>query len=250
MKRVFGLGIPEILFIALLAVLILGPEHMPRVARMLGEWSGKIRSAATSLHSVVREDEDLRELQHNFQTVRNELSSAKQELLQPVKATEEVVETGRRGLDRFSSEIQSMVSSEKFNPHESEADGHVKAEVPGQGKDSDFMHRPLSWFADSGSHESGSACVGMRLPRPKALSHEISAQAGLDIMALPEAGAVPDKSGLNGIELSSIKPGRALICSYPLRRINEVSDGFRRISLRASSPDDSCILRISLPAVR
>ena len=77
----FGLGLPEILFIVLLAALILGPEHMPRVARMLGKWSAKARSAATTLGQAVIQDEDTRAAVRDLSKLQNDIRSAKDQVL-------------------------------------------------------------------------------------------------------------------------------------------------------------------------
>lgn len=77
----FGLGIPEILFILLLATLILGPEHMPRAARLLGKWSAKARSAATTLTQAVTQDDDFKDVAHDWSKLQTEIQNAKTSLV-------------------------------------------------------------------------------------------------------------------------------------------------------------------------
>lgn len=93
----FGLGFPEILFIVLVATLVLGPEHMPRAARMLGRWSAKTRSAATSLTQAITDDASVHDLQGNLGAIREELQRVQTELVQvkdevtaPIEKTEDV----------------------------------------------------------------------------------------------------------------------------------------------------------------
>ena len=77
----FGLGIPEILCIIMIAVIVLGPDHMPRAARLIGRWSAKIRSAKTSFEQAIYQDEDLREIKDNLSDVKAEIDKAKTELM-------------------------------------------------------------------------------------------------------------------------------------------------------------------------
>jgi Tat protein translocase TatB subunit len=45
----FGIGIPELMLIMIIALIVLGPERMPRVARDLGKVVGDLRRTSDEL---------------------------------------------------------------------------------------------------------------------------------------------------------------------------------------------------------
>lgn len=57
----FGVDSGELLIIALIAVVVIGPKDLPRVMRTVGEWIGRARSMANQFRSgvdqMVRESE-------------------------------------------------------------------------------------------------------------------------------------------------------------------------------------------------
>ena len=54
-----GIGGSEFLVLAIIGLLILGPERLPRVAAQIGRWVGKARQMARSLQRQLEEEADL-----------------------------------------------------------------------------------------------------------------------------------------------------------------------------------------------
>lgn len=65
----FDIGFPELLLLAIVALLVLGPERLPEVMRTLGQWIGQIRRYSTrirmDLEREVGADDIRRELHNN-----------------------------------------------------------------------------------------------------------------------------------------------------------------------------------------
>lgn len=101
----FGIGFPELIFILVVAALILGPEHMPKAARLIGRWSAKARSAATTLSSAVQEDEDLRVFSHDIHEIKTTLGNAKNEL----HAVEDALVSTAKTADEAFAETQKLI---------------------------------------------------------------------------------------------------------------------------------------------
>ncbi len=63
----FGLGTTEIVIILLIALLILGPTELPKVAKSLGKGVASLRRATEELKETVEEDKDLKMIKDTFQ---------------------------------------------------------------------------------------------------------------------------------------------------------------------------------------
>ena len=63
----FDIGFSELTIIAVVALLVIGPERLPEVARTVGSWVGKLRyfvnSVKTDINSQVKFDELQQELE-------------------------------------------------------------------------------------------------------------------------------------------------------------------------------------------
>jgi sec-independent protein translocase protein TatB len=55
----FEVGFTEILVIFVIALVVLGPEKLPRLARQAGNWMGRARAMARQLRSQLDEEVDL-----------------------------------------------------------------------------------------------------------------------------------------------------------------------------------------------
>jgi len=47
----FGIGLPELLLILALALIVLGPDKLPQLARQIAEYMGKLKRASEELKS-------------------------------------------------------------------------------------------------------------------------------------------------------------------------------------------------------
>jgi sec-independent protein translocase protein TatB len=55
----FDIGFSEILVIFILALIVLGPEKLPRVVREVGRWVGRARSMARQFQEQLEEEVDV-----------------------------------------------------------------------------------------------------------------------------------------------------------------------------------------------
>ena len=149
----FGLGLPEILFILLVGAIILGPEHMPKAARLIGRWSAKMRSAATSFGQAVSGNPEVRELQSEIREVKTELDAAASEVR--VAASD-----ARASASEATDGVHGAYESARASLREFQA-------TTGRAAD-DFMHRPLGRIAAL----EDSATEDVWLAPPRELSPE------------------------------------------------------------------------------
>lgn len=72
----FEIGFSEILVIALLALIVLGPEKLPKVAAQLGRWTGRARTMARNLRMQLEQEVSYEELLREKQKAEEALRAA------------------------------------------------------------------------------------------------------------------------------------------------------------------------------
>src|SRR5688572_31530092 len=85
----------EIIIILLVALVVLGPQRLPEVARKIGQWSAELRQAARELRSgLEKEVAELREL--------------KQEMSQPLEDLRKDLNEVSKEVDQVSGEVRRL----------------------------------------------------------------------------------------------------------------------------------------------
>ncbi|MCX8753539.1 Sec-independent protein translocase protein TatB [Snodgrassella sp. B3837] len=102
----FGLGFGEILLIAVVALVVLGPERLPKVARSAGLWVGRIQNFINNVKTELSEQTGVAEFRqardsieaaarsfeldvnNNVRSIRGEVDALKRQI-----ATDEAAET-------------------------------------------------------------------------------------------------------------------------------------------------------------
>ena len=90
----FDVGFWELCLIGLVSLIVIGPEKLPKVARVVGFWVGKTRHMVASVKSEIREElqeEEMRQMlqQHpvvnDFKTIVKETSNSISDSSQSIK---------------------------------------------------------------------------------------------------------------------------------------------------------------------
>jgi sec-independent protein translocase protein TatB len=89
----FEIGFSEIMMVALVSLLVIGPERLPKVARVAGYWIGKTRRMiatakaeisaelqAEELRQIMKQQDDLKELHNLIDESREATQSFKSSL--------------------------------------------------------------------------------------------------------------------------------------------------------------------------
>jgi sec-independent protein translocase protein TatB len=100
----FDLGISELGVAAVVALIVLGPERLPRVARQLGQWIGKLQRYVADVKSDINRQMDLEDLRK----LQGEVNSAAKEVESSVRSA---VDGAQAELDSISASIQSNSGS-------------------------------------------------------------------------------------------------------------------------------------------
>jgi sec-independent protein translocase protein TatB len=117
----FDIGFSEIVVIAVVALIVIGPERLPKTARTLGHLFGRLQRYVSEVKADISREMQLEELRKLQQQVR----SAATEIETSVSAVAHEVETGVRGVE---SELNAAGSTQ--TPRASAPEGGAAGLTP------------------------------------------------------------------------------------------------------------------------
>lgn len=95
----------ELLVILVVALLVLGPERLPKVTRQVGFWVGRARAMASNLRAQFEEEVALEELKRDTERLRHDARVLHEEIGR-AKAT------GQSGINRVVKELKRPIGTE------------------------------------------------------------------------------------------------------------------------------------------
>ena len=114
----FGIEFPELVVIAVVALIVIGPEHLPKVARTIGHLWGRAQRYVSSVKADMSRDLALDELRKLQQTAQQEVGNIQNSISQ---ASQEV--------EKQLHEIESETASSKYNLGQSIPPNEVATQV-------------------------------------------------------------------------------------------------------------------------
>ena len=91
----FDVGFSEIVVIAVVALIVIGPERLPKTARTLGHLFGRLQRYVNEVKADISREMELEELKK----LQNEVHSAARDIEQSVSNMKSEVDTGVRNLE-------------------------------------------------------------------------------------------------------------------------------------------------------
>jgi len=80
----FDIGFAELLIIAVVALVVLGPDKLPTAVRTLGLWIGRMKRTLTGIQSEISEELRLEEMRRNIAVSKEQVDQELREMSQPV----------------------------------------------------------------------------------------------------------------------------------------------------------------------
>ena len=79
----FEIGFQEMLLISFIALIVLGPEKLPKLARTLGHWAGRAKSYVRHLTAELEREVAVQETRDQLQRLKGGIEESTQVPLQP-----------------------------------------------------------------------------------------------------------------------------------------------------------------------
>ncbi len=123
----FDIGFGELLLIAVVALVVLGPERLPKAARFAGLWVRRARNQWDSVKQELERELHAEELKRNLQDVRQSMQQAESGLRDQARQVQD-------GADALGREVEQVPATETETVIEPRpiAPRPVAAEAPAQ----------------------------------------------------------------------------------------------------------------------
>ncbi|MFO7778687.1 MAG: twin-arginine translocase TatA/TatE family subunit [Nitriliruptoraceae bacterium] len=90
-------GPQELLVIAVVALLVFGPDRLPELARTAGKWLGRLRSETHRNVEELKRLSEIQQLQADLQGLKRELDDARDDVTREVKGFSGLAEDAASG---------------------------------------------------------------------------------------------------------------------------------------------------------
>ena len=122
----FDIGFSEIVVIAVVALIVIGPERLPKVARTLGHMFGRLQRYVNEVKADINREMELDELRK----LQAEVQSAARDIEQSVSSAAHEVETGVRSVESQLNEAANPVPDPAAPPASAAEGGTDKSGAP------------------------------------------------------------------------------------------------------------------------
>jgi sec-independent protein translocase protein TatB len=105
----FDFGFSEMVIVAIVGLIVLGPERLPKVAKQAGQWLGKLQRYVADVKSDINRQMELDELRN----LQSEVSGAARDLQESLQST--IAET-RSQFDSITADLEGAGGAEPLEP--------------------------------------------------------------------------------------------------------------------------------------
>lgn len=111
----FGIGTSEFLIVALVALIVLGPERLPKAARFAGVWIRRARTQWYSVKSELERELEAEELKRSVQDAQRSIEDVGTQL-------RDAGQQARDGMDQVRRGTEDLIASARRMPGDPPAD--------------------------------------------------------------------------------------------------------------------------------
>lgn len=96
----FDIGFSELLLIAVVALVVLGPERLPKAARFAGLWVRRARGQWDSVKQELERELHAEEIKRNLRDVRQSMQQAETEMRDQARGVQDQADAFRQEVER------------------------------------------------------------------------------------------------------------------------------------------------------
>ena len=145
----FDVGFQEITLIGVIALIVVGPERLPKMARTLGLWMGKIRYYVGQVKSDIEREVRAQELKEMLDKPARELD----DLYKVAEETKGTLDQAKDALGEAKAALESEPASIS-TPNEPAAGSIFPTELPPPSADATQVGPPPADMPEAGSTET------------------------------------------------------------------------------------------------
>jgi len=123
---VFDIGFSELLVIAVVALVVLGPERLPKAARFAGLWVRRARNQWDSVKQELERELQAEEIKRQMQDVRQGMQDTENQLRASGEAIRREAQQAQQQGDDLAQEVRAPAPAD-LPPHLSEPDAADQA---------------------------------------------------------------------------------------------------------------------------
>jgi sec-independent protein translocase protein TatB len=106
----FDIGFTELLVIALVALIVIGPERLPRVARTLGHLAGRLQRYVADVKADINREVELEELKKMRDSMQQAASSMESSFNAELQKTESELNAAAEGKPQAEAQPESAAA--------------------------------------------------------------------------------------------------------------------------------------------
>ena len=125
----FDIGFTELLIIGVVALIVIGPERLPKVARTAGHLYGRMQRYVSSVKSDISHEIQLDEMRRVGQGIKESIESAASDIQQQATVVDDYL---RQEADNVSKVVAAMAETEGDQPVTEPAMKQIEAETTPQ----------------------------------------------------------------------------------------------------------------------
>jgi sec-independent protein translocase protein TatB len=100
----FDVGFSELIMVGLIALLVIGPERLPKAARIAGYWLGKTRSTIANVKAEIKQELHAEEMRQLLQQQQQSIADQVQQI---AGETQDAVDQINAGIQDGDKQIQN-----------------------------------------------------------------------------------------------------------------------------------------------